>query len=121
MKTHFNLHSQKLPITFLLAFFSLAAVGQNANIAGDVCGCNSIMKNDSTQKFTGKDETGLYSNGKIKYKITKKGKKEHAIFYNSTGLKCKEEFLNYRTNIKKTIFYNSSEKKQMVCKGTLKL
>lgn len=123
MNKYFDLHLRTLPVTFLLAIFSLAAVGQNtaSNIgSSDLCGCNSIMMNDSTIKYTGKDEINLYANGKMKYKLTKKGKKEHKTFYYSTGIKCKEEFLNFRMNIKKTIFYDSLEKKQMVCKGRLK-
>lgn len=122
MNNYFDLYFRKLPVIFFLTFFSLITVGQNTTIvSSDLCGCNSIMKNDSTIKYTGKDEISLYPNGKMKYKLTKKGKKEHKTFYYPTGIKCKEEFLNYRMNIKKTIFYNSLEKKQMVCKGTLKL
>ncbi len=123
MINYFDFQFRKLPVTLLLTFFSFTVIGQNnaSNMfSNDLCGCNSIMKNDSTIKYTGKDEISLYPNGKMKYKLTKKRKKEHKIFYYPTGIKCKEEFLNYRMNIKKTIFYNSFEKKQMVCKGSLK-
>lgn len=63
----------------------------------------------------------FYSNGKTKYVVKNNGnKKEHRIYYYPTGIKCKEEFLNFRMNIKKTIFYDTLEKRQMVCKGSLK-
>ncbi len=122
MSNCFDFQFRKLHVTLLLTFFSSTAIGQDNSsnmVSNDLCGCNSIMKNDSI-KYTGKDEISLYPNGKMKYKLTKKGKKEHKTFYYPTGIKCKEEFLNYRMNIKKTIFYNSFEKRQMVCKGSLK-
>lgn len=79
------------------------------------------MSNDSSFKSNGKDEMKFYSNGKMKYEVKKVGnKKEHRIYYYPTGIKCKEEFLNFRMNIKKTIFYDILEKRQMVCKGSLR-
>lgn len=120
----FDFHFRKLPITFLFALFSLLGLGQNAatNILSQgLCGCNSIMANDSALKSNEKDGMKFYSNEKMKYEVKKIGnKKEHRIYYYLTGIKCKEEFLNFRMNIKKTIFYDTLEKRQMVCKGSLK-
>jgi hypothetical protein len=102
----------------------MVARGQNTAtniISKGLCGCNSIAENDSTIKSEGKDQMKFYSNGEMKVSVKKIGnKKEHRIYYYPTGIKCKEEFLNFRMNIKKTIFYDTLEKRQMVCKGSLK-
>lgn len=124
MKNYLNFQLRKLSILFLFTFFSLPGHGQSVgtNILNKgLCGCNSITDNDSDVKSEGKDETEFYSNGKMKVEVKKNGgKKEHRIYYYPTGIKCKEEFLNFRMNIKKTVFYDTLEKRQMVCKGSLK-
>lgn len=124
MRNYFDFCFRKLPVTFLFAFFSVVGLGQNTAtniLSNGLCGCNSITESDSTIKSYGKDQVKFYSSGKMKYEVKKNGnKKEHRIYYYSTGIKCKEEFLNFRMNIKKTIFYDTLEKRQMVCKGSLK-
>ena len=60
-----------------MTFFARTILGQNTegNLAsGDLCGCNSIMKDDSIINYAGKDEIALYPNGKMKYKLSKKRK-----------------------------------------------
>lgn len=124
MSNYFALSLRKLPITFLFAFFSVVGLGQNSEtdiLSNGLCGCNSMTERDDALKFDGKDQMKFYSNGKLKYEVKKNGnKKENRIYYYPTGIKCKEEFLNFRMNIKKTIFYDTLEKRQMVCKGSLK-
>lgn len=124
MSNYFDFGFRKFPITLLFAFFSVIGLGQNTEtniLRNGLCGCISITERDSTLMSEGKDQMGFYSNGKMKYEVKKNGNKnEHRIFYYSTGIKCKEEFLNFRMNIKKTIFYDTNEKRQMICKGSLK-
>lgn len=124
MSNYFDFCFRKLPLSFLFAFFSVVVLGQNTTtniLSNGLCGCNSITGSDSTLKSLGKGKMEFYSNGKMKVDVKKIGnKKEHRIYYYSTGIKCKEEFFNFRMNIKKTIFYDTLEKRQMVCKGSLK-
>lgn len=124
MSNYFALSLRKLPITFLFAFFSVVGLGQNSEtniLSNGLCGCNSMTERDDALKSDGKDQMKFYSNGKLKYEVKKNGNKiENRIYYYPTGIKCKEEFLNFRMNIKKTIFYDTLEKRQMVCKGSLK-
>lgn len=124
VNNYFDFYFRRLSLTILSAFFSFTGLGQNVAtniLSNELCGCNSIIENDNVVKSNGKDDMKFYSNGKMKVEVKKNGsKKEHRIYYYSTGIKCKEEFLNFRMNIKKTIFYDTLEKRQMVCKGNLK-
>lgn len=124
-KNHFGIYFPKFTLAFSATFFSFTSFGQDTStnaFYSDLCGCNIISKiqEDSVLRFEGKGEVVFfYSNGTIKYKATKKNWQNHKIYYYPTGIKCREEFLNFKTHIKKTIFYDSLEKKQMVCKGRL--
>lgn len=118
-------HIGKLYVTLLYTLFALLGFGQNGatdNFSLDFCGCNKTTKTpmDSMLKYDKNGEIRIYyANGNIKYKATKKRWNTHQIYYYPTGIKCKEEFLNFKIHIKKTFFYDTLEKKQMVCKGSL--
>jgi hypothetical protein len=124
-KKHLSFYFPKFTLAFLSTFFSFASLGQDTSsnvFCPDLCGCNLISKiqEDSLLTLEGKGEViSYYSDGTIKYKSTKKNWRKHKIYFYPTGIKCKEEFLNFTTHIKKTIFYDTLEKKQMVCKGRL--
>lgn len=124
-KNYFSIYFPKFTLAFLLTIFSFAGLGQDIStniFCPNLCACNIISKaqEDSVLTLEGKSEViFFYSNGTIKYKASKKNWRNHKIYYYPTGIKCKEEFLNFKTHIKKTVFYDTLEKKQMVCKGRL--
>jgi hypothetical protein len=74
---------------------------------------------DSLARFKRGKITFYTTDQKLKYSENRRNKKRKIIYYHPDGSKCKEQRLNYRTKVSRTVFFENG-KRFMVCKGTLK-
>jgi hypothetical protein len=116
----------KLIALALFIVLSTLSSGQNSNnidfFERNNCDCIQLTKAklDSLNNADDGEKTAFFSNGQLKQKETKRQWKACIICYHQTGIKCREMCLNFKTHIQKTIIYDATGKKYMVCKGSMK-